>query len=309
MRVFVTGGTGLIGRRLVSTLCSRGDHVVLLTRSTSRAAPCDPDVIVQQGDPTVPGEWQSIAAQCEVVINLAGENLLARRWNTEHKARVRESRLQATRNVVEAIRRSEGRCRTLVSASAIGYYGSRGDEVIDETTGPGSDFLAEVCKAWENEAAGAARWGARVVCVRIGVVLDPDGGALAHMIPAFRRFVGGPIGSGRQWMSWIHVDDLVDVFCRAIDDRGLSGPVNATAPTPVTNCRFASCLGRAMCRPSVFRMPAFMLRLLLGEASSVILSSQRVLPKVLLTRDHRFRFDNLNAALDDLLGQAAPRNV
>ncbi len=301
MRIFVTGGTGLIGRRLVPRLTDRGDQAVVLSRSSVGGRFDDAGVVAVQGDPTQPGEWQASLAECDAAVNLAGENIMARRWNAEHKRRIRDSRIQATRRVVEAIGQSGGRCKTLVNGSAIGYYGSRGDERLEESAGPGRDFLADVCTAWEAEAEPATQHGARVVCVRTGAVLDPAGGALAQMLPMFRRFLGGPVGSGRQWFSWIHYADLVGLFCLALDDQEVSGPINGTSPNPVTNRQFARALGRALRRPSLCRAPTRVLRLALGEAADVVLASQRVVPQVALNRGYPFQFGQLDAALADLI--------
>ncbi len=301
MRVFVTGGTGLVGRRLVRRLVGRGDEVVVLSRSADGRRLDGVEAGLVRGDPVQPGDWQRALAECDAVVNLAGENLMARRWNAEHKRRLRDSRVLATRNVVDAVGQSGGRCRTLVSASAIGYYGPRGDEPIDESAGPGDGFLANLCAAWEVEARRAADRGAREVRVRIGVVLDAEGGALAQLAPVFRRFVGGPVGSGRQWLSWVHHADLTGVFALALDDETLGGPVNATAPNPVTNREFARALGRALKRPSLLRVPGWVLRVGVGQAAETVLASQRVLPRTAIDRGYRFQFDDVHAALANLL--------
>ncbi len=302
MRVFITGGTGLIGRRLVSRLADRGDHVVVLSRSAAPPPSVDDRVATIQGDPAQPGDWQEGLSTCDAVVNLAGENLMAKRWSAEHKRRVRDSRILATRHVVDAMGRSNGNCKTLVSASAIGYYGSRGDERLGEMAGPSRDFLAQVCADWEAEAAAAADHGARVVCIRTGVVLDPAGGALARMLPVFRRFGGGPVGSGRQWFSWIHRDDLLGLFCLGLDDTTLHGPVNGVSPNPVTNREFARALGRALGRPAMLRAPKWVLRAALGEAADTVLASQRAIPQVAIDREFPFQYDRVDAALAHLLG-------
>lgn len=300
MHIGLTGATGLIGRRLIPALRARGDEIHVLTRS-STVHELHPSVNVVRGDPTLPGDWQQVFAACDAIVNLAGENLFARRWNPEHKLRIRDSRVLATRNVVEAVRRSQGRCKTLINASAIGYYGPRADEILDETGESGGDFLAEVCVAWEREAVEAERHGARVVRIRTGVVLDPAGGALAQMLPAFRRFAGGPVGTGDQWFSWIHPADWVGILCLTLDDAGLSGPVNAASPNPVTNREFAATLGRVLNRPAILRVPAVALRIAIGEAAGVILAGQRIQPRVAVERGYQFRFPDVEQALRDLL--------
>jgi uncharacterized protein (TIGR01777 family) len=303
MRIFVTGGTGLIGRRLVPRLAQHGEDVVVLTRSPLEHPFAGIDVSVAEGNPTQPGEWQVSLAACDAVINLAGENLMSARWNDAQKRRIRASRVLATQHVVEAIRRSDGRCTTLVNASAIGYYGDRGDERIDESAGPGSDFLADVCATWEAEATAAAEWGARVVCLRTGVVLDPTGGALEELVRLVRRFLGGPVGSGNQWFSWIHYEDLVGIFCSALVDPDMGGPVNGTSPNPVTNRQFVRGLGRVLRRPSALRMPAWVLRCAIGEAADTVLASQRILPGKMMNRGFQFQYGQLEPALEDLLGR------
>jgi uncharacterized protein len=303
MRIFITGGTGLIGRRLVPRLVERGDEMVVLSRSESPRRFGNAEVTFVLGDPTRPGDWQATLATCDAVVNLAGENVADRRWTTESKTRIRDSRTLSTRRVVQAIGQADGQCRTLVSASAIGYYGSRGDAVLDESSGPGNDFLAEVNKAWEAEANRAAEHGVRVVCIRIGVVLDAAGGALAKLLPVFRRFAGGPVGSGRQWFSWIHHADLVGIITRALDDDTITGAVNATAPNPVTNREFSTALGRALRRPAIMRVPGVALRIGMGEAAGMVLASQRVVPRVALEHNHEFQFERIDAALADVLAK------
>ncbi|MBN1345737.1 MAG: TIGR01777 family oxidoreductase [Phycisphaerae bacterium] len=304
MRVFVTGGTGLIGRRLVPALAGQGHQLVVLSRSPSGFFLGGPKVDLVRGDPTKPGDWQDAVPECDAVVNLAGENVMSKRWNDEHKRQIRDSRILATRNVVEAIGRSDGRCNTLINASAVGYYGNRGDEWLEESAPPGDDFLAGVCTDWEAEADAAARHGARVVRVRTGVVLDNTGGALAELVEVFRKFIGGPVGSGRQWVSWVHHEDAVGVFCLALNDAEISGPINACSPNPVTNRELAKAIGRALQRPTVLRVPASMLRMAVGEAADMALASQRLRPQAVLDRGYRFRFEQLDAALADLLASA-----
>jgi uncharacterized protein (TIGR01777 family) len=306
MRVFVTGGTGLVGTRLVRRLQSRGDQVVLLTRRGERAAQLfGSDVRVVQGDPTQVGPWTDDLGDCDAAINLAGENVFGRRWNDDYKNRLRDSRLKSTAHVAEALARrpasSDGRARVLVNASAIGYYGPHGDEELDESSPPGSDFLAELCVAWEKAASPAAAAGVRCVFVRIGVVLDREGGALAKIRTPFKLFAGGPVGSGRQWMSWIHHEDMTGLLLLALDHGDASGPLNATAPNPATNREFAKTLGRVMHRPSFMPTPGFMLRLALGEVANVVTTGQRVLPRKALALGYSFAFPALDAALAEIL--------
>jgi uncharacterized protein (TIGR01777 family) len=239
------------------------------------------------------------------VVHLAGEGIASRRWSARQKERILRSRVDGTRLLVDGLRSLKQKPSVLVSSSAVGYYGPRGDEVLDESAPPGSTFLSEVCKEWEAEASKAAELGIRVVLLRTGVVLARDGGALSKMLPPFRVGVGGRLGSGRQWMSWIHLADLVGAVRFAIEAPALSGPVNATAPTPVTNRDFSKVLGRVLHRPSLFAVPAPALRLAVGEmANELLLTGQRAIPKKLLEAGFAFRFANLEPALHDLLDPA-----
>jgi uncharacterized protein len=287
MRVLVTGGTGFVGAPLCHALRGAGHAVHVVTRHPEAA----------DGTGVAWDDIGQAVREAEAVVNLAGEPIAARRWTEERKRRIRDSRVEATRRLVAAIAASEPRPAVLLSASAVGYYGPHGDEPLDETAGPGSDFLAQVCTAWESEALGAERAGVRVVRLRLGVVLAADGGALARMLPPFRAFVGGPIGSGRQWMSWIHRDDVTGLVVAALENDRWHGAVNATAPEPVTNAGFARALGRTLSRPAVLRTPATVLRLALGEMAEMLLTGQRVLPRVAEERGYRWRYPTLAPAL------------
>jgi uncharacterized protein (TIGR01777 family) len=306
MRLFITGGTGLVGARLIQCLEKRQDKVDLLTRRPDAArARFGPTVNVVEGDPTKAGPWMESAAECDAVVNLAGENLFGRRWNDEFKKLIRDSRVQATVNVAGALaknpRRPDGVPRVLVNASAIGIYGPRGDEELTEESNPGDDFLSSVCLAWEQAARDAESAGIRVVRMRIGVVLDKAGGALAPLLTPFKLGAGGPLGSGRQWMSWIHHEDLAGLFLLALDKVEATGPVNGTAPHPVTNKEFSKALGRALHRPAVMPLPGFMLRLRLGEVADLVVTGQRVLPRRALALGYSFRFPTIDAALVDVV--------
>jgi uncharacterized protein (TIGR01777 family) len=235
----------------------------------------------------------------DAIIHLAGEPV-GQRWTAEVKHRIRESRIAGTHRLVEALAALSRRPATLVCANAVGYYGSRGDELLDESSPPGTGFLPEVCLGWEREARAAETLGIRVVVIRIGVVLDPRGGALARMLPPFRLGMGGPLGSGRQWMPWIHLGDLAELFLFAAE-QPVRGALNGVAPFPVTNREFTKSLGRALRRPAVFPVPVFALKMLFGEMAEVLLASQRVLPRCAEAVGFRFRFPQLNAALADLI--------
>lgn len=305
MKVFVTGGTGLIGSKLVRRLRERNDQVVLLTRrpDAARAAAAGCEVVV--GDPTREGPWMDAAAGCDAVVNLAGENLFAKRWTDDFKKLLRDSRVRSTQNVVQALatnpHRPFGAPRILVNASAVGVYGPHGDEVLDESSPPGTDFLARTCTDWEQAAGAAEPSGVRVALIRTGVVLDKDGGALAKLLFPFKMGLGGPAGSGRQWMPWIHHADLVGIFLLALDHADARGPINGTAPNPVTNRDFSSALGRALGRPAFLPTPGFGLKLMLGEVADVVLEGQRVLPKKAEQLGYSFRFPTIDAALADVL--------
>ncbi len=300
LRAFVTGATGFIGQQLVRALLARGDQVVALVRDVERARQVLGAVRFAQGNPADPDRYADALKGCQAVFHLAGEPLLGRRWSPEHKRAIRESRVAGTRGLVEAIARS-GERPVLVSASAVGYYGARGDEPLDEAAAPGGDFLAKVCADWEAEAQKAEDL-TRCARVRIGVVLGLEGGALQQMLTPFRLFVGGTLGSGRQVVSWIHQSDLVALFLwlLGVDVRG---PVNATAPNPVTMRELSKSLGRALHRPSAVPIPSFAVKAALGEAALAVLDGQKVLPRAALSRGFTFQFETLDAALADLVGR------
>jgi uncharacterized protein len=277
MRVTVTGASGLIGSRLVSALQERGDEVTTLSHRT-------------HWDPA------SALAGRDAVVHLAGEPV-AQRWTDEARRRIRESREAGTRRLVEGIEQADPRPKTLVSASAVGYYGPHGDESLDEDAPPGDDFLAQVCVAWEREARNAEALGLRVVNVRTGVVLDRHGGALGKMLLPFRLGVGGPVAGGRQYMPWIHLDDVVGIYLAAIDDEAWSGPVNATAPDPVTNKHFSKALGRALRRPAVAPVPGLAIRALYGDMAEIVTEGQRALPRQAQRLGYAFRHPDLDEAL------------
>lgn len=298
MHVFVTGATGLIGRSVCELLLAQGHAVTALTRSAGvRRLPTGTRVV--QGDPCAPGDWREALAGCDACVNLAGEPVAGGRWTPERKRAIRESRVRATASVAQAI--AERGPRVLVSGSAIGWYGSRGDEAMDESAPAAGDFLGSVSREWEA-AAEPARRRARVVLLRTGIVLAPEGGALEKMALPFKLFAGGPVGDGSFWQSWIHLTDEVGLVRFALENERVSGPLNATAPEPVRNRDFARALGRALHRPSLLPAPAFAVRLALGEMAVVALASQRVLPRKALELGYRFRFERIEPALQDLLG-------
>jgi hypothetical protein len=298
MEVFVTGATGLVGRAVCGALLSRGHLVTALSRSPAAPGKVPAGVRIVRGDPAVPGAWQEELARAGACVHLAGEPLAEGRWNAERKRRIRASRVDGTRNVAAVIR--ERGPAVLVSASAVGFYGSRGDEVLDETSPAGEGFLAEVCTAWE-EAARPAAARARVVQVRTGIVLSADGGALPRLLLPFRMFAGGPLGDGAFWQPWIHLADEVGLLLLALEDGRVEGPLVAAAPQPVRNRDLARAIGRVLRRPSAMPAPAFAIRLAAGEVADVVLSSQRAVPRKALELGFRFRFPELEGALRDLL--------
>ncbi|HEY7429074.1 MAG TPA: TIGR01777 family oxidoreductase [Gemmataceae bacterium] len=306
MRVFVTGGTGLVGRRLVRCLLDRGDQAVILTRRADHARTLfGSDAQIVEGDPMRSGGWMDAVGDCDGVIHLAGENVFGRRWNADFKKLLHDSRILSTQLIVEALRRrpqrADGRQKVLVNASAIGFYGPHGDEELTENSPPGTDFLANLCVEWEKAARAAESAGVRMAMIRVGVVLDKEGGALAKLLTPFKLGAGGPVGSGRQWMSWIHHADLTSLFLLALDRDDAVGPINGTAPNPVVNREFGKILGRVLHRPSFVWTPGLALRVLVGEAASVIVTGQRVLPKRALELDYSFQFSTLEAALTQIL--------
>ncbi|TMB35185.1 MAG: TIGR01777 family protein [Deltaproteobacteria bacterium] len=299
MKVAVAGANGLIGSNLVRALRARGDEVVPLVRN-----PRHPGEV--RWDPRAGGEWTRALEGVDGIVNLAGANIGGKRWSEEYKKEMRDSRLQPTRALVEAMRAASRRPRVFVSASAVGYYGDRGDDEVTEATPAGSDFLAGLCKDWEEEAGRAEQLGVRTVLLRTGVVLDREDSALAKMLPPFKAFLGGPIGSGRQWFPWIHIADEVGLILWALDGT-VRGPVDATAPDPARMKDFARALGRALGRPSLLPVPAFALRLAVGEMAEVLLEGQRALPRKALEGGYRFQFDDLERAFRDVL--RAPSNA
>ena len=305
MRLIIAGGSGFLGLALADSLAAAGHRVQILTRQRARDAAEEPEQfehITWTPDGTANGCWTSPCSGADVIVNLAGESIAAGRWSAARKARLRSSRVLATRSLARFIAQGEQPPAALVSASAIGYYGDRGGVTLTEDAGPGCDFLAELAAEWEQEALAAKSERTRVVLLRTGIVLDPHEGALAKMLTPFRLFAGGPFGSGRQFMSWIHRDDWVSLARWAIDSPDVRGPVNVTAPHPLTNADFARALGRALNRPAVIPAPGFALKIILGDmAGPLLLYSQRVVPALAMAAGFRFAHPELDEALADLL--------
>ena len=305
MRLLVTGGTGFIGAPLCQRLVQRGHELFVFTRSPARQqAQASPHTKSGGAGAGVrflsweSGEWQRTIGEVQALINLAGESVAARRWTPRQKARLWESRIQTTQRLVDALAGSLNKPAVLINASAVGYYGARGDEELSETDASGRGFLAELCQAWESEARRAERFGVRVVRLRIGMVLGAGGGALAKMTPPFRWFIGGPLGSGRQWVSWIHRDDVIGLIDWALERPDVSGPVNATAPHPVTMRDLCRELARALRRPSWAPVPGIALRVLVGEFAEALLTGQRVIPSAAVRWGYRFQHPELARALE-----------
>ncbi|HTW42804.1 MAG TPA: TIGR01777 family oxidoreductase [Solirubrobacteraceae bacterium] len=305
LRVTVTGATGLIGGALVGALLEHGAEVTVLARDPARARQL-PALRALVDTQVVGWESSGQAAPAEAlagrdaIVHLAGEPV-AQRWSASAKRAIRDSRVLGTRNLVAGLAQAQPRPGVLVSASAIGYYGPHGEEPLDEETPPGGDFLGQLCAEWEAAAAGAAELGMRVVHVRVGVVLDRAGGALAQMLPPFRLGLGGPVAGGRQYVSWVHLRDVVALLLAAVEDERWSGPVNATAPEPVTNREFSRALGRALGRPALLPVPALALRALYGEMADVVIGGARVLPAKALVLGYEFAYPQLDGALRAVL--------
>jgi uncharacterized protein (TIGR01777 family) len=300
MRILMTGGTGFVGSFLTAQLIRDEHEVFILIRNENEARTGPRGASFVHGDPTVPGRWQQTVRDYDAIINLAGASIFSR-WTAEQKRAIRQSRISTTRNIVDGIIVSPGKTPTLLSTSAVGYYGFHGDEEVTEEAPPGSDFLAAVAVEWEEEAMKAQQKGARVCITRFGIVLGANGGALGQMIPLFKKFVGGPIGSGRQWFSWVHVDDLTEAFSFLLKHPELSGAFNVCSPNPVRNRDLAKAIGKALHRPSFMPAPAFMVRLVLGEFGSVILKGQKVVPQRLLESGFEFRHPDIEEAIGGIV--------
>lgn len=301
MNVTITGATGLIGRRLVAELNARGDQVTVLSRDAGKAASALGVEAVAWDALAGPAPTEALSGR-DAVVHLAGEPV-AQRWNTERKQAILDSRETGTRNLVAGLSAADPRPAALISSSAVGFYGKHGDELVDESTAAGDDFLADVCVRWEKEADGAAALGLRVVHIRTGVVLDANGGALKTMLPPFKAGVGGPVAGGRQYMPWIHVDDIVGLYLKALDDTSWSGAYNGSAPDPVTNKAFSKALGKALHRPSFSPVPAFAIKALYGEMSEIVTEGQRAVPKRALAEGYTFKHPDLDEALTSALGK------
>ncbi|PSB17479.1 TIGR01777 family protein [filamentous cyanobacterium CCP2] len=308
MRVAITGATGFVGSRLVERLTEEGHSVLVFSRNAARARQTFPstrfpNLEVVEYSPLESGDWQQRIAGCDGVVNLAGAPIAENRWTPERKKEILESRKIGTQKIVEAIGRAEPKPSVLVNSSAIGYYGTSETKTFDETNPPGDDFLAQVCQAWEAEAEKVKEVGTRLVILRTGIVLGM-GGALAKMLLPFRLYAGGPLGSGRQWFSWIHREDLVNLIIKALTQPEMEGVFNATAPHPVRMSELCQTLGEVMNRPSWLPVPDFALEMLLGDAAQVILKGQQVLPKRTQASGFEYQYSTVRQAVEDVLSQA-----
>lgn len=300
MKIVISGSSGLIGTALIDSLRPEGHSICRLVRSTS-AAPADTISKLIRWEPPSGSIDLDAMEGADAIVHLAGASVAGGRWTASRKEILRRSRVDSTRHLVSALAQLKNKPRVLVSASAVGYYGDRGDEVLTETSSPGADFLAQLCRDWELEAAAAERESIRTVILRFGIVLAPHGGALAKMLLPFRLGVGGRLGNGRQWMSWISLTDAVLLIRHAIANENLRGPVNAVAPNALTNAEFTSVLASAVRRPAFFPVPRFALQLALGEMAGALLASQHATPEKLNALQYNFQYPQLKNALASML--------
>jgi uncharacterized protein len=300
MKVAVTGGTGFVGTRLVERLQAEGHQVLLLVRNRAKAQARFPQAEVVEYTAKASGAWQQSISGCDGVVNLAGEPL-ATRWSDSIKKEVLESRTLGTQKIVEAIAQANPKPSVLVNASAVGYYGTSETATFTESSGPGNDYLAQVCQGWEAEAEKVKASGTRLAIIRIGIVLGPDGGVLARMVLPFQVFAGGPLGTGQQWVSWVHREDLVNLILKALSDPAMAGTYNATSPNPVRMGELCQVLGEIVHRPSWLPVPGFALELLLGEAAKLVLEGQQVLPQQTQSAGFDFQYPTLKPALAQIV--------
>lgn len=300
MKVAITGATGFVGSRLVERLQEQGHQPLILTRNRATALNAFPNLEIVAYTPTESGSWQQAIAGCDAVVNLAGEPIAESRWTSKQKQEILDSRRVGTQKIVEAITLANPKPSVLVNTSAIGYYGTSETATFDETSPAGSDFLAEVCLAWEAEAQKVKEAGVRLVILRSGIVLG-DGGALAKMIPPFKLFAGGPLGTGKQWFSWIHREDIVNLILFAITQPDVEGVFNATAPNPVRMSELCQAIGEILNRPSWLPVPSFVPEALLGEGATVVLEGQQVLPKRTISKGFDYQYPTVKQALSEIL--------
>lgn len=301
-KILITGATGSIGRNLAQQLIARGDEVIVFTRNPKSAQKKIPNAtkcVKWEYDRLT--DWLIELNDIDVVVHLAGANLGARRWNEEYKKLAYDSRILSTRNLVEAIKAVEQKPKVFICSSAVGIYGNRYDELLDETSSLGDDFMAHICKDWEKEAEKVEQHGIRRVSVRTGLVMQKDEGVLKKMLLPFKLFIGGLLGSGRQWFPWIHIDDIVGIYMHAIDNEKVSGTINGASPSIVTMKEFSKTLGKILKRPSIFPVPKSIMKIVAGEVAEYAVMSQRTSVEKIIKAGYKFKFENLEEALKELL--------
>jgi uncharacterized protein (TIGR01777 family) len=299
MKIVITGASGFIGTILTDHLWSQRHHLILLSRNPPRESNLTQQEWISW-NPGAPGDWEQAIDGVDGIINLAGEPIAAKRWSDAQKENIRFSRVGSTKALVKAIAKAKKKPKFLISSSAVGYYGARGDETITEETAPGNDYLSRVCVDWEKEARNAESYDLRVALVRTGIVLDKGKGALAKMVVPFKYFVGGPLGSGNQWMPWIHIEDQIALLLFLLENQNARGPFNATAPNPVTMTEFCKILGKVLNRPSWASVPGGMLTLLVGDMAEMLLNGQRAVPHAAVKLGYEFKYPHLLPALESL---------
>ena len=301
-KIIITGATGFIGKKLSKALMDRGDEVTVFTRNTNSAKKKLPfiDNFVEW-DYHKPDDWKNHLDGKDAIVHLAGVNLFSKRWNDDFKKKIIDSREVSTKNLVEALKDRKNKPEVFVSASGVGFYGDGKETILKEDSQKGNDFLAEVCEIWERESQKAGDYGIRNVQVRTGIVLSPEDGALKQMLFPFKLFVGGPLGSGKQWFPWLHIDDIIGIYIHSIDNKNLSGAVNSANPNIVRMKEFAKTLGKVLKRPSILSVPEFILKIVVGKAAGTVASGQRINVEKLLKSGYRFKFENLEGALKNLL--------
>lgn len=301
-KIILTGATGSIGRNLAQQLIARGDEVIVFTRNPKNATEKLPkEISVVKWDYERLTDWLIELNDVDVVVHLAGANLGAKRWNEEYKKLTYDSRILSTRNLVEAIKSVKQKPKAFICSSAVGIYGNRYDEILDEKSSAGNDFMANICKDWEKEAEIVEQYGVRRVSIRTGLVMQKDEGVLKKMLLPFKLFIGGPLGSGRQWFPWIHIDDIIGIYLHAIINDNLNGTVNASSPGIVQMKEFARTFGKVLRRPSLFPIPKFAMKIVAGEVAEYAVMSQRTSVEKIITAGYEFKFENLEEALKDLI--------
>lgn len=300
MKIIIAGGSGLIGLSLAANLAETNYDVIILSRSPEKMRHLPSGVVAHKWDGQTAEGWGHLADGAKAIINLAGEGIADGRWTAERKVRIRNSRVYPGQAIVQAIEAASTKPEVVIQASAVGYYGPQNDAKITEETPSGNDFLAEICRAWEDSVAPITNMGVRLVRIRTGVVLSLDGGALPKMALPFKLFAGGPIGSGKQWLPWVHLNDTVAAIQYLMETKAASGPYNLTAPNPLTNAQFGHVLGKVLGRPAFMPTPALAMKLIFGEMSTVLLDGQRAVPEKLQALDYKFQYPDAESALRDL---------